>query len=99
MSKEDKRLLVMLLKFLLNNIVKVVLGSGAFLLVFIIPEWICEYAPWVIWILIPIAVVILLLSLGSWGYEHMTEEDDEDTSEETEPGHMNCRCMMYLIDF
>ena len=35
MSKEDKRLLVMLLKFLLNNIVKVVLGSGAFLLVFI----------------------------------------------------------------
>ena len=98
MSKEDKRILVGLLMLLLSDIAKVVIGFGSFLLIFAIPELICEYAPWVIWILIPIAAVILLLSLGSWGYERMTEED-EDTSEETEAGHMNCRCTMYPIDF
>ena len=98
MSKEDRRILVGLLLLLLSDIAKVVIGFGAFLLIFAIPELICEYAPWVIWILIPIAAVILLLSLGSWGYERMTEED-EDTSEETEAGHMNCRCTMYPIDF
>ena len=81
------------------DMIKVVIGFGAFLLIIAIPELICEYAPWMIWILIPIAAVVLLLSLGSWGYEHMTEDDDEDTGEETEPGHMNCRCTMYPIDF
>lgn len=98
MSKEDKRILVGLLMLLLSDIAKVVIGFGAFLLIIAIPELICEYAPWMIWILIPIAAVVLLLSLGSWGYERMTEED-EDTSEETEAGHMNCRCTIYPIDF
>lgn len=99
MSKEDRRILVGLLLLLLSDIAKVVIGFGAFLLIIAIPELICEYAPWMIWILIPIAVVILLLSLGSWGYERMTEDDDEDTSEKAEAGHMNCRCTMYPIDY
>ena len=98
MSKEDKRILVGLLMLLLSDIAKVVIGFGAFLLIFAIPEWICEYAPWMIWILIPITAIILFLWLGNWGYERMTEED-EDTSEETEAGHMNCRCTVYPIDF
>ena len=98
MSKEDKRILVGLLMLLLSDIAKVVIGFGVFLLVLAIPEWICEYAPWMIWILIPITAIILFLWLGNWGYERMTEEDEE-ASEETEEGHMNCRCEMYPIDF
>ena len=82
------------------DIFKAGVGFAVFLLILAIPDWINEYVPWAVWIITLIAAVAFILWFCNWGYERMTEEKgNEDASEETEAGHMNCRCTMYPIDF
>ena len=44
------------------DVIKVLAAFGAILGICAIAEWIAEYAPWIIWILIPVALYVAFIA-------------------------------------
>ena len=61
---------------LFADIIKIALGSGLFLLLCAIPEWMAEHASWMIWVLLAIFAIAFILYLLRWGHKSMEEGED-----------------------
>ena len=58
---------------LLGDVGKLGAGAAVFWAAAAIPEWIAERAPWLNWVLIPIAAVAFILYLCGFGCKRMEE--------------------------
>ena len=79
------------------DMIKVVIGFGAFLLVLAIPEWLSEHAPWVAWIIAAVMLAYAIVWLQK-RYNEALEEETRKKQAESELINRNCRCTMHPID-